>query len=698
MRSRIPRPTRIPSKLTQYPNAACFAVAGSDAPCCCLLVAKQVAAPAAGSRPLASQDVLAGALVLGATTIAYLPALRGGFVWNDSDYVTAPALRSLHGLSRIWFEVGATEQYYPLLHSAFWLQHRIFGDNPAGYHAVNLLFHLGGIVLFAAVLRKLFGVRSDAPAGSAAAATDDSALAAWLGAALFALHPVHVASVAWITEQKNTFSLLFYLGAALAYLRFDESRRPRHYLFALVLFSLAMLAKTSAVTLPAALLVVLWWKQGALAWRRDGAPLLPWVALGAGAGLFSSWVEKHHLGGAGLGATGADFELTPIGHVLLASRAVWFYLGNLVWPAGLNFIYPRWKIDGEVWWQWLFPAAIAAALAWAWARRQRTRTPLAVVLLFLGTLFPVLGFVNLYGARISRVWDHWQYLADLAPLALAGALLAQVGSRLRLAGFAPGVVLCLFLGALTWQRCGEYRDNETLYRATLARNPTAWLAQGNLATMLAKTPDGVAEAMALLEPAVQANPDNEELHLQFGTVLSQIPGRQQAAIEHYEQALRLKPNFPEAHVNLAAALLTIPGRASDARGHAETAVRFLPDSATAHYLLARALSRFPDQLAAAIAEYEAALRLNANIPEAHSHLAAALMSIPGRTEEAIAHFTAAAQLEPNSASAHYNLGGALTSVPGRTREALAEFEAALRLNPQHAQARRWVERLRAAGR
>lgn len=625
--------------------------------------------------------------MLGATATAYLPALRGGFIWNDSDYVTAPALRSVAGLKRIWFELGATEQYYPLLHSVFWVQHRIFGDNPLGYHVVNLLLHLGAVALFAVALRKLIAGREPT--------TVDPTIAAWLGAAFFALHPVHVASVAWITEQKNTFSLIFYLVAFLAYLRFDISRRWGHYLLALALFGISMLGKTSTVTLPAALLVVLWWQRGRLEWRRDWLPLLPWLLLGAVAGIFSSWVERTHLGGAGLGATGADFELTPAGHVLHAARATCFYLGSLLWPFNLNFIYARWSVDGIVWWQWLFPLAVAGALAWCWARRQRERTSLAVLLLFVGTLFPVLGFVNLYGARISRVWDHWQYLADLAPLALAGAALAS--PRLRLAGPVVGVGICLLFGALTWRRCGEFRDNETLYRTTLARNPEAWLARGNLATILAKTAEGLPEALALLEGAVQSNPDNEELHLQYGSVLARFPSRQDEAIVHYEQALKLKPNFPEAHINLAVALLNVPGRRPDALAHCEAAVRLLPDSATAHYLRARALSGMPDRLPDAIAAYETALRLNPTMPDAHSYLAIALTAIPGRMEEAIAHFAAAVRLEPDSASAHYNLGGALVGVPGRTSEALAQFEAALKLNPQHAQARRWVEKLTKSG-
>jgi protein O-mannosyl-transferase len=578
---------------------------------------------------------------MGATVIAYLPAMKAGFIWNDSDYVTAPQLRSFDGLARIWFELGATEQYYPLLHSFFWLQHRVFGDDPAGYHVVNLLLHLGAVVLFAAVLRKLLAGRPEPTTSSEPSGAGGPAAAAWLAVAFFALHPVHVASVAWISEQKNTFSLVLYLAAFLIYLRFDETRQPRHYFIALALFGLSILGKTSTVTLPAALLVAFWWRRGRLTWRADVWPLLPWLVLGATAGTFSSWVERYYLGGAGLGAQGAEFDLSVPGHVLLAGRAIWFYLGSLVWPFDLNFIYPRWSIDGTVWWQWLFPLAVVALLALLWALRRRARTPLAVFLLFVGTLFPVLGFVNLYGALYSRVWDHWQYLADLAPLALADAALARVGPRFRPAGLAAGVALCVLLGVLTWRRCGDFRNDETLYRTTLARNPDCWMAHNNLGQILALTPTGLPEA-----------------------------------IEHYAAAVRLDPGLAELHFNLANALAKAGGL-TGAVDEYKAALRLAPDYAAAHNALGNVLARIDGRLPEAIAQYEQALRITPEIPDIHNNLGIALL-LADRTPEAIAHFEAALRLAPNLPQAHMNLAAALESV-GRIREAAAHYEAARRL-------------------
>ena len=216
------------------------------------------------------------ALIAAAALAAYWPALRGGLVWDDPAHITAPALRSLHGLWRIWFSLGATQQYYPLLHSAFWIEHRLWGDAVLGYHLANLAQHAFAACLVVLIVRRL------------------ALPGAWLAGMVFALHPVCVEAVAWISEQKSTLSAVFYLSSALVYLRFDRTRRRSSYLWALGLFVLALLTKTVTATLPFALLVIFWWQRGRLDWRRDVRPLLPWMALGAAAGLFTAWVADHN--------------------------------------------------------------------------------------------------------------------------------------------------------------------------------------------------------------------------------------------------------------------------------------------------------------------------------------------------------------------------------------------------------------------
>jgi tetratricopeptide (TPR) repeat protein len=592
-----------------------------------------------------------GVLLVLATVVAYLPSLSGDFIWNDSDYVTAPALRSLHGLARIWTELGATQQYYPLLHSAFWVQHRLFGDNPLGYHVVTLLLHAASAVLFALILRRLLG--NDRPL--AAGAKHPYAGTEWLAALLFALHPVNVESVAWITEQKNTLSLAFYLAASLSYLRFDDRRGRPAYFLALAFFVLSLLCKTVTASLPAALLVAFWWRRGRIDWRRDVLPLLPWFALGMAAGLFSSWVERTYVG-----AHGSDFELPMIGRLLVAGRAIWFYAVTLAWPFNLNFIYPRWKIDSEVWWQWLYPlGALAVGIA-LWAIRRRTRAPLAAHLFFVGSLFPALGTVNLYGERYSWVWDHWQYLPDLGFLALAGAGLAAgwqlLPPTLRWIGTALLSLLAVMLGAMTWSHSVMFHDNETLYLATIERNPASWMAHNNLGLAWSKIPGRLDDAVAQYQDALRLKPDIAETHTNLGSAFSMMPGRQVEAIAQFNEALSLDPKYPDAHFYLANALV--------------------------------ATGRIPE----AIAHYEDALRADPNLAEASNNLGMILCRT-GRSREGLARIDAAIRIQPDFVQAHFARGAALLQM-GRRDEAVSEFERVLLLQPDFPPAVRMLDMLR----
>jgi len=610
----------------------------------------------ADPRAFNSRNIGLGALVVCATIAAYLPSLSGKFIWNDGDYVTAPALRSLGGLARIWTDLGATQQYYPLLHSAFWVQHRLWGDDPLGYHIVTLLLHAGSAVLFALVLRRLLDGRQTRPGDARAGVpVGRHAGAEWIAALLFALHPVHVESVAWITEQKNTLSLALYLGSALAYLKFDGTRLPRLYWWALALFVLSLLCKTVTATLPAALLVVLWWSRGRLSWRRDVLPLLPLFFLGAAAGLFSSWVERTYVG-----AQGSEFNLPMTARVLVAGRAVWFYAGSLAWPFNLNFIYPRWTVDPSVWWQWLFPVGAVAAAAVLWALRRRARGPLAACLFFVGSLFPALGIVDLYGARYSWVWDHWQYLPDLGPLALAGIGLDACWQRapagLRWLGGWLVAALALLLGALTWSHCAMFSDNQTLYLTTLERNPGSWMAHNNL-----------------------------------GLAWSKMPGRLDDAVAQYQEALRLKPDIAETHTNLGSAWSMIPGKLDDAVAQFQEALRLDPKYPDAHFYLANALvqkGRIPE----AIEHFEDALRGDPNLAEASNNLGM-LLCRTGRNEEGLARIEAAIRIQPDYVQAHYARGAALMQA-GRRNEAVAEFERVLQLRPDFPPAVRMLQMIR----
>jgi protein O-mannosyl-transferase len=702
---------------------------------------KRGAAPG-NLQPFAG-EIWRAALLLCVTIIIYLPALNGGLVWDDENYVTKPVLQSLHGLWRIWSEPGAERiQYYPLLYTAFWLEHRLWGDAVLGYHLLNVLLHAGAALLIVAVVRRL------------------ALPGAWLAAFLFALHPVCVEAVAWISEQKSTLSIVFYLAAALVYLNFDETRRRSQYFLALLLFVMALLSKSVTATLPAALLVVFWWKRGRLSWGRDILPLVPWFATGATAGLLTAWVERKFIG-----AEGAEYALTLAQHSLLASRVIWFYLLKLAWPFPLTFIYPRWTVDPSVWWQWLFPASLLALIAILVLTVRFRRGPLAGFLVFSGTLFPVLGFFNVYPFRFAYVADHFQYLATLGvfvPIAsgLMTTFHATKGHR-RPSQAAAGLVLVL-LAILSFRQSGHYADAETLYRLTLADNPACWMAHNNLGVILATTPRGLGEAVAQYEAALRIKPDYAEAHTDLGNALLQIPGRESEALFHfraavrfnpntaamhynlanalakgherdaiaeYQDALRIEPNWAEAHMNLGLVLAQLPGRLPEAIREEQAALQIRPnwaaarvnlgmalsrdpqrfpeaiaelraaeliepDSAEVHYRLAILLSRMADRLPEAIEQYQAALRIQPQYADAHTMLGMTLAKLPQRLPEAIAEFQAAVRLQPQSPQAHSNLAIALSMTPGGIAQAIAEFETSYRISPDPA-IRQTLEHLRA---
>ena len=657
------------------------------------MVAKASPSESGNHGAFGAPSTRAVALIFFAAIVAYLPAFSGDFIWNDSDYVTAPDLRPVDGLGRIWTELGSTQQYYPLLHSAFWAQHRLWGDHPLGYHVVNVLLHAASAVLFALALRRLLQIAGPGGAGPEVPGgprelprpSPEPAWAGteWVAALLFALHPVHVESVAWIAEQKNTLSLAFYLAAALVYLEFDEKRGPRAYAAASVLFICALLSKTMTASLPAALLVAFWWRRGRLEWRRDVLPLLPWLALGAACGLFSGWVERSYGG-----ARGEGFDISAVDRFLVAGRAVCFYAASVILPVRLNFVYPRWTVDAAVWWQWLFPLGVIALGAALWALRRRARAPLAAFLFFVGSLFPALGFVNLYGARYSWVWDHWQYLPDLGLLALiAGGLAAclrVVWQHARWLAAACAAASAVLLAALTWEHCVMFHDNQTLYRETIARNAGCWMAYNNLGIELDKTPSRRGEAIALYERALSLNPAFAEAHNSLGTDLEETPGSLDEAVSHYREALTLKPDFAEAHFNLGNALGRM-GRTQEAIGEFKEALRFKPKYVEAHYNLGNALgaSGLTEE---AISELGEALRLKPDFAEAHNNLGLNLSKVPGRLDDAIAQYEEALRLDPNIPETHTNLGNALSSKPGRLDEAVGQYREALRLKPDYADA------------
>jgi cytochrome c-type biogenesis protein CcmH/NrfG len=586
-------------------------------------------------------------LLFAGTFVAYHPSLHGELLLDDDVHITRAELRPVAGLGRIWTDIGATQQYYPVLHTAFWLEHRIWGDATFGYHLLNVLLHAASALLVAALMRRL------------------KLAGAWIAAFVFALHPVCVESVAWIAEQKNTLSTVFYLSAAWMFLGYIERRNPIRYMFATLLFGGALLSKTATATLPAALLVVFWWQRGKLDVKREVAPLLPWVMAAIAAGAVTVSVERELISGID-----ARLSLSGIERLIVAGQAWWFYLGKLVWPSNLAFIYERWAIDAANVASVLPLVGVlllGAGFLW-WARQWRG--PMATFLYFTGTLLPVAGFVNIEWFVFSFVADHFQYLASLGVIVPGAAGLASFTAKLpvrsRHAALAVAVTIVGALGMLTWHHSGEFRGRVTLYTHTVARAPGSIAARYLLGVALMDDPARAADAVAAFEAALRLNPDAAAVHEKLGVVLLRMPGRTHDAIEHLETALRLKPGSATTRGLLAAAWFDA-GRLAAAE---------------------------PSGIDATIAAYRRAVDLNPNFAEAHFNLGNALLRIPERRLDAVAHFEAAVRLQPDFAAAHANLGAAIVTQPGRLEEAIAHFEAALRVQPDFAPARNNLERAR----
>ncbi len=665
-----------------------------------------------GSKGLSEQPALKIglparlALIVVACLIAYIPAMRGGFIWDDDDYVqNNQMLRSADGLRQIWFKLGATPQYYPMVHTSYWLEYRFWKLNPTGYHVVNVLLHAAGAVLLWRVLRVL------------------QVPGAWVAAAIFALHPVHVESVAWITERKNVLSGVFYLGAALLYLRYalaprnesGHNRSGKFYVASLVLFLCALLSKTVTCTLPAVLLLLLWWKRKRIGWPEVRA-LVPFFALGIAMGLLTVWMEKYRVG-----AVGEEWDLSLVERCLVAGQALCFYVDKLFWPRQLTFIYPQWQIDAGACQLYLYPVISVGVIAASWLARKRIGNgPLVAVLYFSGTLFPALGFFDVFPMRYSFVADHFQYLASIGIIALVVAIGCLTSARLGRRGKVTATTVAVFvlgmLGTLTWRQGHIYKDRETLWRDTLRKNPDSWIAHNNLGAAI-QSQSKLDEAIKHYHQALQPKPDYALAHGNLNSAL-QSQSKLEEVISHYRRALEIKPDYALAHSNLGVALQA-QGKFDEAISHLHQALQAKPHSVNALYNLAtifrlqgmvdeaiiyyrQALQIEPDsadvynslgiafdslgKVDEAVRHYRRALELMPDYATAHNNLANVLQS-QGKLDEAINHYRQAVQIEPDLVQAHYNLGVALRS-QGKLNEAAGHFRQAVQIAPDFAQAHR----------
>jgi len=609
------------------------------------------------------RDWLWGLILFLAVILTYSPVWWAGYVWDDEPLLTAnPCIIGPLGLKEIWTTSAA--DISPLTFTTFWVEHALWGLAPLPYHLVTVFLHGACALVLGLVLRRL------------------QVPGAWLGAALWALHPVQVESVAWISEMKNTESGLFFLLSILFFVRWFRARDAEgqsggrwNYGLSFLFAALAMTSKSSTVILPVVLVLCAWWIEGRWRWRN----LLlagPIFLMSVAASVASLGTVQAHLAAA----PDPQWVRTWPERLVTAGDAVWFYLGKLVWPHPLMLVYPRWQIDAGRASSYLPLLAVIIVLFILWLKRESWSRPwFFVFAYFLAALLPVLGLVDHIIVRYSFVFNHFQYLASMGPLALAGAGMvrwanfALPGKSWLQLGLGAGVLLTLGIGS--WQQAWVYENQETLWTDTLAKNPSCWAAHNNLGNALLQK-GRLDEAMAHYQKALEINPADAEAYYNIGDALFE-KGQVDQAIAYFQKTLEIDPSYAKAHNNLGLSLAQ-KGRMDEAMLQYQTTLELNPYDVAARYNLGEALYK-RGQLDQAMEQFQKALEINPNLAEVRDDLGSALIQ-KGQVDAAMDQFQKALEINPNYADAHNNLGVAFFQ-KGEVDPAIAQFQEALRLKP-----------------
>ena len=574
-------------------------------------------------------------LVLGLLiAVVYFPATQAGFVWDDSIIKTLKAVSTWGGILDIWFDpTSAYKQgttwyeghYWPLFYTTFWLEHKLWGFNPLGYHVVNLLLHFVNTALLWRLLLRL-GIPG-----------------AWLVAAVFAAHPLHVESVTWIIGRKDMLATLFCLASFFVWLRFIELPSRVRYAGALLLFVAAMLSKSVVVVFPATFLILQWWKEGHITWGNL-LRVLPFFLVGFAIAIGSMLFYRH--------VWFIYFDYSIAERILIAAHALWFYVGKLLWPVELAVIYPHWDVNVADSVGWLYVVAAVAVAATLWSLRMRIgRGPLACALFFVAMLSPTLGFIRYSYMQFSFVADRYQYLGGIGVILFFVAIAAYGTQRLpalpRKA--AKGIVLALLvpLGVATWSQAGIYKDEVTFFRHIVSLNPQARNAQMNLANALFRSEGASEEALAVAREAVrQQRPLYYRSHNNLGMMLVYM-GRYEEAEKHLRKAIELNPGYAPAFLNLGESFRNRK-RYEEALEAYSSALRINPDYPLPYvamgYLFFK-LKRYEE----AVSSMKRALSLQPGLPMAPRlySLIGQSLSKMGRYEEAKRYLRRARELAPS---------------------------------------------------
>ena len=512
----------------------------------------------------------------------YHPVFQADWLWDDDQLLTANAVVQSQGmpwyesLGKLWLNPDGAD-YFPLSYTALWAQWPFFRMDPrtggpvqpggpvvawpTGFHFTSVAFHIVGSLL----LWRLFHVLK--------------LPGAWLGALLWAVHPVCVESVAWVSELKNTLSMPLFLLSAIHFIKSEESHEgdPRavsHYAFSIVMFLLAMLAKTSMVAMPVVILLYVWWKRGAVT-MRDLVRAAPYFLISIVLGIITIYYQHGR-------AIGQETIIVPpyvtearlpsvrgiLSRLAIAGMSILFYLKLLIWPVNLLPIYPRWEIDPPKFWQLLPWPVIAAAAWWFWKNRTTWgRHAIFGTGFFLLMVAPVLGFITISYMRITWAADHFIYLPMIGIVGLLAAGIATWFARMRDSErslLVSATAIALF--ALTWMAftyAAVWVNEDALWTHTLTYNENAWQAHNRLgAKKFARNhvddigpPDRIQNRGAFhhFTRSTALRPDLGETHNNLGTALS-AKGRVDEAIKEFAEACRVTPHVPAIHVNLANAL------------------------------------------------------------------------------------------------------------------------------------------------
>lgn len=711
--------------------------AGAQAP---VKISPAPSPPKAESRGW-KQFTFGSALILLLVFVIYFPALHGEFLWDDLPvFIEHPIIISPHGLETIWLKTVWLTTDFPLTLTTFWLEHRLWGIHPTGYHVTNFFLHALGVILLWRVLLRL-KIRGAFPA-----------------ALVFAAHPVCVASVAWISERKNTLSLVFFLLSLLFYLRSEESgirsqnaayRSRLFYFVSLAAFFLALLSKTSIVALPVVLLGIAWWQRGKIT-GRDFLKSIPFFLLALGFGLLTIYAQTSNA------IRGEVVQIeTFFGRLAESAWAIWFYLWKILVPLNLMASYPHWELQKVSLLSFL-PLAVLVGIFFLFWKKRKTWGRHGVLALgfFVALLFPVLGFIDMYFLIFSRVADQWQYvpLIGIIVIIVSGisSLLEKKFHATRNVKIGLGAATVLFLCILTWNHAKVYASEENLWGDTIKKNPKAWMARNNLGRILyqqgkidesvrlfeeslrlkpnhaethnnfglaltrqQKLDRAVAEfseairlkrgqpkfhfnlgialaqqkkfdsAIAAYGDALKLQPNYADVHNNFSSVLNEL-GRHNESLEHSLRALQVKPNFPEAHYNAGSAFVAL-GKMPEATEHFSAALKLRPNFSAVQYDWGIALA-MQGKLDEAAQRFSEILRQNPNDANAHTFLGNTL-SGQKKFDEAISHYETALRLQPDDAQTHFNLANTLAA-QGKSAEAKAHYSEALRLKPDYEEAKR----------